>query len=124
MAELTLAAIPVAGMILRGCLDMYNLFTEAKELGNESQALIWKFRIQQTRLFGARNGGLLASSSHHAARTETDDEDNPLVLETLLRISDILKDYKQLKQRYGLSLVCDDPTYRQLVGDIISDRGV
>lgn len=119
MAEgVVLAVVPVAAKVLHGCLETYKLFTEAKELGSNSQPLIWKFRIQQTRLqIWGEEWGLLASSSHPSARTAQDeDEENPLVLETLLRISDILRDYKQLSQRYGLTLVSDDPQYRQPVG--------
>jgi hypothetical protein len=43
--------------------------------------------------------------------------DNDQVLETLLRISDLLTDYKELKRRYGLSLVMDDPNYRPTVSE-------
>lgn len=122
MADLVVGVIPVAAKVLQGCLDTYRLFSEAKELGSESQSLIWKFRIQQTRLqIWGEEWGLLASSTQHAARTETDDdENNPLVLETLLRISDTLRDYKQLNKRYGLSLVSDDPKYRRPVGGCIN----
>ena len=118
MAELVFAVVPVAAKVLQGCLDTYKLFTEAKELSNESQSLIWKFRIQQTRLqIWGEEWGLLASSSHRSTRTaEDDDGENPLVLETLVRISDILGGYKQLSQRYGLTLVSDDPQYRRPVG--------
>ena len=65
----------------------------------------------------------MASSSYQSPRAAGDgDDDNPLVLETLLRISDILRDYKQLNQRYGLSLVSDDPQYRRPVGSAPSTR--
>jgi len=49
-AELGFGAVgvvPVAAKVLQSCLDTYRLFSEAKELGSDSQSLIWKFRIQQ-----------------------------------------------------------------------------
>jgi len=115
---------PVATKVLQSYLDTYRLFSEAKELGSDSQSLIWKFRIQQTRLqVWGEEWGLLASSSHQSPRTAGDgDDDSPLVLKTLLRISDILRDYKQLNQRYSLSLVSDDPQYRRSVGSAPSTR--
>jgi hypothetical protein len=48
-------------------------------------------------------------------------EDDVIVLETLLRISDLLKDYKRLRDRYGLTLVVDDPTFRVAVSYAIED---
>jgi Prion-inhibition and propagation len=115
MADITLAAIPLAAGLLFACLDLYHLFTAGKELGTASQSLIWRFRIQETRLkLWGEEWGLLADSSHHPS-LQRSREDDHLVLETLLRIAHILKDYEGLKQRYGLCLVSDEPKNRVIV---------
>lgn len=48
-------------------------------------------------------------------------EDGEIALETPLRIFDLLKDYKQLRDRYGLTLVVDDHTFRVAVSDATED---
>jgi len=114
MADIALGGVPLAVKAIQSCLELYKLFTEAREIGNASQSLLWKFRIQQTRLqIWGEEWGLLASTSHQP-RTESDDGDNILVIEALLRISNILNNYKQLGERYGLSLVSDDPKYSKI----------
>jgi hypothetical protein len=116
MADITLAVVPIAATLLKESLDLYDLFTKAKQIGGASQMLLWKFRIQQKRLqIWGDEWGLLASSSHPST-VERNKEDDHLVLETLTRIMSMLKDYKILKNRYGLSLVSDEPSYRALVG--------
>lgn len=112
----TLAVIQLGATVVSGCLSGYKLFTQAKTLGKDSQALIWKLRIQETRLrMWAKEWGFVdgvPTSPMALARAQAD---NDQVLETLLRISDLLTDYKELKRRYGLSLVMDDPDYRPAV---------
>lgn len=125
MAELPLAVIPVATKALHSCLELYKLFTEASRLGSASQALLWKFRIQHKRLrIWGEEWGLLASTSHRAGDAaaaapdrDRDVDDDSLVLETLVRIESILKDYRLLNERYGLSLASDDPQFRRMVSD-------
>jgi hypothetical protein len=92
----------------------------AKQLGTTSQMLLWKFRIQHKRLqIWGEEYGLLASDPHHCPQPDRDNEQMHLVLETLLRISDILKNYEDLKKRYGLSLVSDESGRRVLVWQIM-----
>jgi hypothetical protein len=118
MADIALAAVPIGAKLVLGCLDAYTLFTQAKTLGSGSQSLLWKFKIQHARLqIWANEWGLLAGPTPQPSRDE-DEGDNQLVIETLIRISEILKDYKGLKKRYGLSLVSDDPKYRVSVSVI------
>jgi Prion-inhibition and propagation len=115
MADIALGTIPLGASVLSGCLSGYKLFTEAKDLGKDSQTLLWKFRIQETRLrMWGKEWGLLGfqTSRDVGIRGHEDDE---IVLGTLLRISDLLNDYKQLRKRYGLTLVVDDPTFRVAV---------
>jgi Prion-inhibition and propagation len=114
--QTSLAVAQLAPVVLTGCLQGYKLFTKAKTLGKDSQALLWKFRIQETRLcMWGKEWGFIAgipTSTATLARAQANEEQ---VLETLLRISDLLKDYKELKRRYGLSLVMDHQTYRPAV---------
>jgi hypothetical protein len=109
MADITLATIPLGIRAFTGCVEGYKLFTDAKEIGQGSQILLWKFRIQETRFkMWGREWGLLVESGSQASEIR-EPEDHRIVLETLTRVSDLLKDYKQLKRRYGLSLVSDNP---------------
>jgi hypothetical protein len=109
MADVTLAVIPLGIRAFTSCVEGYKLFTEAKQIGQGSQILLWKFRIQETRfrMWGREWGFLVQSGSQSSEMREP--EDHRVVVETLIRISDLLKDYKALKRRYGLSLVSDDP---------------
>lgn len=108
MAEI-MGTIPLGIRVFTSCVESYKLFTEAKEMGQGSQILLWKFRIQETRfrMWGREWGFLLESGRQPSEAREP--EDQKVVLETLTRISDLLKNYKQLKRRYGLSLVSDTP---------------
>lgn len=116
MADVTLAVIPLGIRAFMGCVEGYKLFTEAKQLGQGSQILLWKFRIQETRFrMWGREWGLLAQFGAQSLEMR-EPEDHRVVLETLIRISDLLKDYKALKKRYGLSLVSDDPNLVPQVG--------
>jgi hypothetical protein len=63
-----------------------------------------------------REWGLLVESDSGQPSERKEPEDLKIVLETLTRISDLLKDYKQLKRRYGLSLVSDNPSTDPQVG--------
>jgi hypothetical protein len=118
MADIALGAIPIGARVLAGCLSGYKLFTEAKDLGKDSQTLLWKFRIQETRLrMWGKEWGLLGFQPGREADMRGR-EDDDIVLETLLRISDLLKDYKQLRKRYGLTLVVDDPAFRVAVSSV------
>jgi hypothetical protein len=120
MADITLATVPLGIRAFTGCIEGYKLFTEAKEIGKGSQVLLWKFRIQETRFrMWGREWGLLVESGGRPSETR-EPEDHRTVLETLTRISDLLKDYKQLKTRYGLSLVSDDPG---TTGQVSIDEG-
>jgi len=111
MADITLAVIPLTMKLLDECLNGYKIFTEAKDLGRNSQKMLWKFRIQETRLrVWAREWGILDNQCATGAVEVRDHYDYKVVSETLLRISELFKDYKQLKNRYGLSLVTDGPT--------------
>jgi hypothetical protein len=117
MADITLATIPLGISAFNGCVEGYKLFTDAKEIGQGSQILLWKFRIQETRLkMWGREWGLLVESDSGQPSERKEPEDLKIVLETLTRISDLLKDYKQLKRRYGLSLVSDNPSTDPQVG--------
>jgi hypothetical protein len=107
MADVALAAAPLSVSILTSCLKGYRLFTEARNLSG-SQSLTWKFKIQHIRLqVWGQEWGLLARLPP-SDRCDTS-HDHQIILESLLRISDILKDYGNLKKRYGLSLVLDEP---------------
>jgi hypothetical protein len=109
MADITLASIPLGIRAFTGCLEGYKLFTEPKQMGQGSQILLWKFRIQETRFkMWGREWGLLSQSGNQSLEMR-EIGDQRVVLETLIRISDLLKDYKALKRRYGLSLVSDNP---------------
>jgi hypothetical protein len=110
MADITLATIPLGISAFTSCVEGYKLFTNAKEIGHGSQILLWKFRIQETRLkMWGQEWGLLFEPDKSQPSERKELEDLRIVLETLTRISDLLKDYKQLKRRYGLSLVSDNP---------------
>jgi hypothetical protein len=124
MADITLAAVPLCIQLLSQCLQGYMLFSEAKELGRNSQKLLWKFRIQEARLrIWAREWGLLGDPSHGRAEVR-DHHDHRIVSETLLRISELFHDYKRLKSRYGLSLVTDGPPLPSVVSSLASDKGM
>jgi len=108
MAEVTLAAIPLTIKLLSQCLQGYKIFTQAKGLGNYSQKLLWKFRIQEARLrLWAREWGILEGTVLSRAEMR-DDHDHNIVSETLTRIVEVFEDYEKLKSRYGLSLVTDN----------------
>jgi hypothetical protein len=117
--QTALAVAQFGPAVLSGCLQGYKLFTKANNLGKDSQALLWKFRIQETRLrMWGKEWGFIAgvpTSTETVARAQAN---NDQVLETLLRISDLLKDYTQLKRRYGLTLVMDDQSSRPAVSSV------
>lgn len=122
MADLALAAIPIASKVLSSCLDLYRVFTETKHMGDASQTLLWKFRIQHVRLqIWGEEWGLLISPSHRSPGSPDHDVDH-LVLETLIRISRVLNDYKELKSRYGLSLVSEAANQPVLVSKRFQSR--
>jgi hypothetical protein len=121
MADLALSTIPLGAKVLSGCLSRYKLFTEAKDLGKDSQTLLWKFRIQETRLrMWGKEWGLLGFQTSQESDIRGR-ENGEIALETLLRISDLLKDYKQLRDRYGITLVVDDAAFRVAVSDATED---
>ena len=117
--QTVLAIAQLGSAVLSGCLQGYKLFTKARNLGKDSQALLWKFRIQETRLrMWGKEWGFIEGVPTSTATLARAQANNDQVLETLLRISDLLKDYKALKRRYGLALVMDDHNYRSDVSNI------
>lgn len=112
MADIALGSIPLVTKAFTACLAGYKLFTQAQQLGQDSQVLLWKFRIQEMRLkLWGREWGLLADGQLSADMAMRIEEDRKLVLEGLERISEILEDYNKIKSRYGLRLVTDDPRF-------------
>jgi hypothetical protein len=109
-AELALGGVPVAVSLLQTCLRGYEVFTQARQIGEGSQTLLWKFKIQHTRLhMWAKEWGIL-DESRQRRQTPGDPDDYKIITETLFRISHLIADYKVLQNRYGLSLVTEDPT--------------
>src|SRR5438034_5787306 len=103
MADIALACVPLCMKLFSECLNGYRLFTEAKELGRDSQRLLWKFRIEEARLrIWGRDWGLFDEDSATASAEARDRDDLRIIPETLFRISNLFKDYKQLENRYGL----------------------
>lgn len=104
-----MAAVQLVATIWTGCLGGYKLITKAKNLGRDSQTLLWKFRIQETRLrMWGVEWGLSDRVPVSATALGRAQAQNHQVLETLLRISELLRDYNKLTSRYGLVLVMDD----------------
>ncbi|KAH8684314.1 prion-inhibition and propagation-domain-containing protein [Tricladium varicosporioides] len=122
MADIALGTIPLGIHTFMGCVEGYKLFTEAKQLGQGSQTLLWKFRIQETRFqMWGREWGLLSELNNQSLELR-ELEDHKVVLETLTRVSELLKDYKTLKVRYGLSLVSDNPgTFPRMINGSLED---
>jgi HET-S-like prion-inhibition and propagation protein len=107
MADISLAAIPLTAKVLLECLNGYKIFTEAKNLGRDSQKLLSKFKIQEARLrIWAREWGLLDQTNGREDDVrETCDYD--IARETLHRISELFTDYNRLQTRYRLALATD-----------------
>ena len=109
--ELALGGVPVAIALLQTCFRGYEMFTQARQIGEGSQTLLWKFKIQQTRLhMWAKEWGMLDESRQRRQRPG-DPDDYKIITETLFRISNLIADYQVLQNRYGLSLVTEDPIF-------------
>lgn len=110
-AELALGGVPLAVSLLQTCLRGYETFTQARQIGEGSQTLLWKFKIQQTRLSMWAKEWALLDGSRQRRQRPGDSDDYKIITETLLRISGLITDYEALKNRCGLCLVTDDPTF-------------
>ena len=102
MAEITLATVPLC---LKLIFHGYQVFSEARELGKSSQKLFWRFKIQEARLrIWAKEWGLIDEhGNHQTGQLGRDIDDDRIVVETLVRVSDLFRDHEQLRVRYGLT---------------------
>jgi hypothetical protein len=104
VAGLVLSGTEVGLQLFQGCIKAYKLFTEAKNIGSDSQTLIWKFRIQEHRLeiWGREWGFLGPVDSRDVPASDRQQDDQ--VMGLLRRISTLLMNYRNLHERYGLSV--------------------
>ncbi|KAK0616379.1 prion-inhibition and propagation-domain-containing protein [Immersiella caudata] len=110
MAELAIAIVPLC---LKLIFHSYQAFSEASELGKSSQKLFWRFKIQEARLrIWAKEWGLIDDhGNHQAGQLGRDVDDDKIVVETLVRVSDLFRDHEQLRARYGLTLASDTESH-------------
>ena len=120
-----LAIVPLCLKLLSECFRGYQIFTQANELGKSSQKLFWKFKIQEARLrIWAKEWGLIDDRDNHKpGQLGLDPDDDKIVVETLVRVSDLFRDHEKLRVRYGLTLASDaDPQSAATNPSLVSSR--
>lgn len=109
MAELALSmvgTVGVLGQIFQGCINAYQIFTTASNLGRDSERLVCKIRIEEMRLlvwgreWGVEEGKL---EKYLGEESKAGNERlRGLAIQVLSELYKTITDLDKLKGRYGL----------------------
>src|SRR5690349_3031251 len=109
MAELALSivgTVGVLGQIFQGCINAYQIFTAASNLGRDSERLVCKIRIEEMRLlvwgreWGVEEGRL---EKYLGEESKAGNERlRGLAIQVLSELYRTITDLDRLKGRYGL----------------------
>ena len=104
-------AVGVLGQLLDGCLKAYRIFTTASDLGRDSERLVCKIRIEETRLMvwgrelGVSEGQFERNLAYtHGASGGQHDALKSLAEMILRELYRTVMDLNKLQDRYGLSV--------------------
>lgn len=109
MAELALSlvgTVGVLGQIFQGCINAYQIFTTASNLGRDSERLVCKIRIEEMRLLvWGREWGVEEGKLERYLGEESkagNERLRGLAIQVLSELYKTITDLDRLKGRYGL----------------------
>ncbi|KAJ9647922.1 hypothetical protein H2201_001288 [Coniosporium apollinis] len=100
-----LGAVGVLGQMFDGCIKGYRVFSTASNLGRDSERLVCKIRIEETRLWvWGRQCGVVEGKfeAHLAAGTWGHEGLKDLATEVLAQLLQTITDCNKLQEKYGL----------------------
>jgi hypothetical protein len=101
-----IGAVGVLGQIFTGCINAYQLFTSAANLGRDSERLVCKIRIEEMRLLvWGREWGVVEGKleAHLQAESKAGNERlRPLATQILEELYRTITDFNKLQDKYGL----------------------
>jgi hypothetical protein len=101
-----LAVVGVLGQIFDGCVKAYSFFSTARSFDSDSQKVVCKIRIEETRLivWGRQWGVAEGRLEKHLSQVDSGGGGlmRNIAVEILTNLQTTITDVQKLKDRYGL----------------------